>query len=130
MGAAIIAAESLGLGIVPIGGIRRNPEVIIKLLELPEDTYPVAGLAIGYPKDPSQKKPRLPFDTFKHQETYKMDGLKEAIDEYDHTMEGYLKDIGREKEGNWSQYTSNVYQTVYFPKVYPTMKNQGFSNDK
>ena len=26
MGAAIIAAESLGLGIVPIGGIRRDPE--------------------------------------------------------------------------------------------------------
>jgi FMN reductase [NAD(P)H] len=130
MGAAIISAESLGLGIVPIGGIRRNPEEIIKILELPEDTYPVAGLAIGYPKDPSHKKPRLPFDTFKHQEKYKIDGLKESIDEYDHTMEGYLKDIGREKEGNWSQYTSNVYQTVYFPKVYPTMKNQGFSNDK
>ena len=55
MGGAIISAESLGLGIVPIGGVRMNPAEIIKLLGLPEYTYPVAGLAIGYPKDNLKK---------------------------------------------------------------------------
>lgn len=130
MGAAIISAESLGLGIVPIGGVRKNPDEMIKLLGLPEYTYPVAGLAIGYPKDSSHKKPRLPFETFKHEEKYQADGLKESIDEYDKEMESYLKEIGREQEGNWSKYTSNIYKYVYYPKVYPTMKQQMFKNDK
>lgn len=130
MGAAIIAAESLGLGIVPIGGIRKSPEELIKLLELPEYTYPVAGLVVGYPAGNSKKKPRLPLETFKHKDGYNKNGLKEAIDKYDEEMVAYLKEINREQEGNWSNQTSGVYKSVYFPKVYPTMKSQGFKNDK
>ena len=59
-----------------------------------------------------------------------VEGLKKQIDEYDQEMEQYLKEIGREQEGNWSKYTSNVYQYVYYPKVYPVIKDQGFKNDK
>ncbi|MFA9465178.1 MAG: nitroreductase family protein [Velocimicrobium sp.] len=128
MGASIIAAESLGIGIVPIGGIRKNPTEMIELLHLPEYTYPVAGLALGYPSDNSRQKPRLPFETYKHIETYKTEGLLKAINEYDKTMEDYLGEVGREKEVNWSNYTSNIYQSIYFPKVYPTLKNQKFLN--
>ena len=130
MGAAIISAESLGLGIVPIGGVRRNPKELIKILELPANTYPMAGLAIGYPEDNSHKKPRLPFDTFKHNEKYNVDIIEEGIKKYDATMETYLKEIGREIEGNWSKYTSNIYKYVYYPDVYQTMKEQGFENNK
>jgi len=130
MGAAIIAAESLGLGIVPIGGVRKNPAEIIELLNLPPYTYPAVGLAIGYPKDKSHKKPRLPISTFRHNEIYRTEGMKEAIDQYDIEMEDYLKEAGREQEGNWSKYTSSIYQNVYYPDVFKTMKNQGFLNDK
>ncbi|MGC6175461.1 NADPH-dependent oxidoreductase [Lacrimispora sp. 38-1] len=130
MGAAIIAAESMGLGIVPIGGIRKNPGELIKLLNLPSYTYPAVGLAVGYPKDRSHKKPRLPFSTFRHDEAYHKEGMKEAIDRYDMEMEEYLKEVGREQEGNWSKYTSGIYQNVYFPDVYPTMKDQKFLNNK
>lgn len=130
MGGAIISAESLGLGIVPIGGVRRSPEDIIALLGLPKYTYPVAGLAVGYPKDPSHQKPRLPLSTFRHDEKYQTEGLEDAIDAYDADMATYLKSIGREQEGNWSQYTAGIYQQVYYPKVYPTMKDQDFKNDK
>lgn len=130
MGATIIAAESLGLGIVPIGGIRKNPEQLIKLLGLPEYTYPIAGLVVGYPADNSKKKPRLPFETFKHKEKYNKDTLKPAIDKYDEEMSVYLKEIHREQEIDWSNQTSGVYKSVYFPEVYPTMKSQGFKNDK
>lgn len=130
MGAAIIAAESLGLGIVPIGGVRKNPVEIIELLNLPPYTYPAVGLAIGYPKDKSHKKPRLPISTFRHNEIYRTEGMKEAIDQYDIEMEEYLKEVGREQEGNWSKYTSSIYQNVYYPDVFKTMKNQGFLNDK
>jgi len=130
MGGAIVAAESLGLGIVPIGGVRKNPDEVISLLNLPQYVFPLVGLAIGYPADNSQKKPRLAFSTFKHEEVYHKEGLDAAIEEYDEMMEDYLKEVGREAEGNWSKYTSGIYQYVYYPKVYPTLKEQLFKNDK
>ena len=130
MGGAIVAAESLELGVVPIGGIRLNPKEMIELLHLPEYTYPLAALALGYAKNVSRRKPRLPICTFKHMEEYNTKGLKESIEKYDNLMESYLKDIGREQEVNWSVNTSNIYKDVYFPKVYPTMKDQKFLNDK
>jgi len=130
MGAAIIAAESLGLGIVPIGGIRKSPKEMIDLLHLPEKTFPVAGLAIGVPNDRSHKKPRLPMNTFRHDEVYHTEGLQDSIDSYDDLMVDYLKDINREQEGNWSKNTAGVYQYVYFPLVHPVMDQQGFKNNK
>jgi FMN reductase [NAD(P)H] len=130
MGAAIISAESMGLGIVPIGGVRKSPKELIELLKLPEYTFPAVGLALGYPKDHSHKKPRLPLNTFKHEEFYHADGLKESIDQYDKDMEAYLAEIGREQEGNWSKFTSSIYQSVYYPEVYPTIKKQKLTNDK
>jgi len=130
MGAAIIAAESLGLGIVPIGVIRNSPQEMIDLLNLPEMTFPVAGLAIGYPNSESRKKPRLPLNTFRHDEKYQRENLEKEIDNYDLLMADYLKDINRSQEINWSTNTSSIYKKVYFPKVHPVMKKQGFMNNK
>lgn len=130
MAGAMIAAESLGLGTVPIGGIRKNPKGMIELLGLPDKTFPVAGLTIGHPEDRSHKKPRLPMNTFRHDESYKTEGLDQEINRYDDQMEAYLKEINREVEGNWSKNTSSIYQYVYFPDVYPTMKDQGFTNNQ
>lgn len=130
MGAAIIAAESLGLGIVPIGGIRNNPQGMIDLLELPEMTFPVAGLAIGYPNSLSGKKPRLPLNTFRHDEKYHTEHLESEIENYDVLMSNYLEGINRSQEVNWSTHTSSIYKQVYFPKVLPVMVKQGFTNNK
>jgi FMN reductase [NAD(P)H] len=126
----ITAAESLDLGIVPIGGIRNDPAAMIKLMNLPEYTFPINGLSIGYPADRSRKKPRMPVAAFRHDEVYDPAKLPALIDEYDELMEPYLKSVGRGNEVNWSANTLNYYSFVYFPKVYPIMKQQGFKNDK
>ncbi len=124
------AAESLGLGIVPIGGIRKNPDEVIKLLGLPEYTFPILGIAAGYPANPSKRKPRMDKSVYRHDETYQKETVKASIQDYDAFMATYLKDIGREQEVNWSQQTTNIYQHVYFPKVYPVLKAQGFKNER
>ncbi len=127
LGASIIAAESLGLGIVPIGGIRKNAEEVIELLGLPKYTFPMVGLVVGYPADQSHKKPRIPFDSFRHNEIYDTKAVEDSIDPYDDKMSAYLREIGRyEQEGNWSTLTSKVYQSVYYPKVKDAMDKQGF----
>jgi FMN reductase [NAD(P)H] len=129
MGGAILAAESLGLGIVPIGGIRRDPAALIDLLGLPPYTYPVAGLVVGHPADRSATKPRLPVQAFVHQERYDREAVGPAVDAYDETMAEYYRNRG-DKAANWSQQVAGTYQQVYFPQVYPTLKSQGFSLDK
>lgn len=129
LGASIIAAESFGLGIVPIGGIRKNPDEVIELLNLPKYTFPMVGLVVGYPADESHKKPRVPFESFRHKETYDAKAIEKSIDVYDNQMNEYLKDIGRaEQETNWSTFTSRIYQSVYYPKVKPAMDKQGFKS--
>ncbi len=126
LGASVIAAESLGLGIVPIGGIRQNPEEVIELLGLPEYTFPMVGLVVGYPADESHKKPRVPFESFKHNESYDKKAVEDSIDVYDEKMSKYLKEIGREEqEVNWSVFTSRIYQSVYYPKVKAATIKQG-----
>ena len=127
LGAAVIAAESLGLGTVPIGGIRKNPKEVIELLGLPKYTFPLVGLVVGYPEDESHKKPRVPFDTFRHNEKYDTKAVENSIDPYDEEMSTYLKSIGRyEQEVNWSTTTSRIYQSVYYPKIKDVMEEQGF----
>src|SRR5699024_9298890 len=46
----VIAAESMGLGVCFIGGIRDNIEEVSVLLDIPEHVFPVYGLVIGHPK--------------------------------------------------------------------------------
>lgn len=45
----INAAESMGLGIVPLGTVNDDPKAMLKVLDLPELTYPALGLQVGVP---------------------------------------------------------------------------------
>lgn len=130
LGTAIAAAESLGLGIVPIGGIRKNPQQMIDLLGLPPLTFPMVGLVLGHPADPSRQKPRQPMAAFRHDEHYKTEGLPPLLDEYDETMKTWLKEVGLEREGDWSQKVASVFQHAYFPDVLPTVRAQGFATEE
>lgn len=118
LGTAIAAAESMGLGTVPIGGARRNPEELIKLLNIPPLVFPVCGLVLGHPADPSAKKPRLPKEAVYHEESYKQEHLRELIDQYDGTISDYMaKRTGGAETRTWSQTVSGMYNKFYYPHV-------------
>lgn len=127
LGTAIAAAESLGLGVVPIGGIRNRPKEMIELLGLPPLTFPLVGLVAGHPASPSEQKPRLPQASFRHDERYHAERLPALVEEYDQTMAAWLKTVGLEREGDWSQKVASLYQHTYFPNVLPVAKAQGFT---
>ena len=100
---AAIAAESLGLGTVYIGGIRNNIPTIAHLLGLPPQVMPVFGLTIGYP-DPGTRtdiKPRLPQNVVLHREVYCSDGLAEGVDRYQAAMSLFQAAQGLPNE-NWA----------------------------
>ncbi|MGX7196307.1 NADPH-dependent oxidoreductase [Enterococcus olivae] len=82
---AIVASESLGLGIVPVGSVRNHIEEISELLNLPDYVYPVSGLSIGKPLVDMQVKPRLPQATVVHYDTYQPYD-EQLIEDYEKTM--------------------------------------------
>ncbi|WP_409076180.1 nitroreductase family protein (plasmid) [Pantoea sp. C3] len=130
LGAVMAAARAEGLGIVPIGGIRRDPEAMIDLLKLPAHTFPVVGVVIGHVDVPAHQKPRLPVATFRHEETYQSADLAQHISDYNQEMVAHWQNIGRNDGESWSESVSGYYQNIYFPKVLSALLKQGFGNDK
>lgn len=87
---ATVAAESLGLGIVYIGGIRNQIAEVSKLLKLPKLVYPVFGMCLGYPDQEPIHRPRLPLEAVFHSETYQPENALPAISKYDETTRAYM----------------------------------------
>ncbi|MCW3479094.1 NADPH-dependent oxidoreductase [Neisseriaceae bacterium JH1-16] len=130
LGRLMVAAQAEGLGVVPIGGIRNDPRALIELLGLPALTFPLAGMALGYPAATAPRKPRLPLSTFRHDERYQAEGIAEAIAAYDRELFDYWQSIGRPDGQPWSQNTAAYYQSVYFPEVAPALRAQGFGFER
>lgn len=128
MSNAIGAAESLGLGTVPIGAVRAEPSEIVKLLDLPEYVFPICGLALGYPDEESATKPRLPMDAIYHKEVYNKD-LMGSIDKYDTVMSDYMKErTNGRNDKTWTESISKLYQNPYAKLVSTSIIKQGYQN--
>lgn len=59
---SVIAAESMGIGSCYIGDILENYETVKELLQLPDETFPIAMLCYGHYKDHHKKVFRKRFD--------------------------------------------------------------------
>lgn len=128
MGNAIAAAESLGLGIVPIGGIRKNPLEVIKLLELPEYVIPISGLCIGYANETPEQKPRLPKEIVYQEEKYNAALQKEKLDTYDQMMSNYTSArTNGENNSNWSERVAAFYSKPYYGQIGDMLLKQKFT---
>ena len=71
-----LAAESQGLGIMYCGAVRQFPaDHFITNFNLPPLTFPIFGMAVGYPnafvQSVKRPKPRLPTDIVLHHGSYK-----------------------------------------------------------
>lgn len=79
------AAYSLGLGCVILGSLLNNIPGLIDVLNLPEYTYPVLGLAIGKPDQNPTVKPRMPRTMQFFENTYPADadGVLDQLPAFD-----------------------------------------------
>lgn len=102
---AAVAAESLGLGICMIGGIRNDTAKVAELLNLPPRTFALVGMTIGYPEKPAKVRHRLPLDVILHRETYSDENLEDGLRRYDEVTAqsgiyaGRQVSVSAEKEG-------------------------------
>lgn len=84
------AAESLGLGTVYLGSILNDSQRICDILELPQLTFPVVGLGIGYPNQEPQLKPRMDMGLRVYENHYnRYENYLEEIKDYDAQMVNY-----------------------------------------
>lgn len=120
-----IAAESEGLGICYIGGIRNNPQAVSDLLQLPEHVYPVFGMCLGYPDQQPEIKPRLPVEAILKEDYYRDD--RQQVDTFDATMHDYYRDrTSGKKDANWSKNLTPLFDTKLRPHMREFLIEQGF----
>lgn len=107
----LLAAESIGLGGVFIGGIRNNPQVVCDLLTLPEQVYPVFGMCLGWPLQTNTVKPRFPVQAILHEDSYQQEQVTAQVDRYDQAMQAYYQSRGsNQRLSNWSAPTAAAVQ--------------------
>lgn len=109
---AAIAAESMGLGICYIGGIRNQIGKVCELLKTPSYVLPLFGIAVGYPEKVSNKKPRLPLNHVYHENEYEQDveKIRTQLQEYNEVISAYYKE--RTKGARTDTWTSQVAHTL------------------
>jgi len=90
---AALAAESMGLGICYIGGIRNNLEDVSALLKVPDRVIPLFAITVGYPAVDTGKKPRLPLHHVYHEEEYEQNEeiYKQGLLEYNQIVSKYYE---------------------------------------
>lgn len=120
-----IAAESEGLGICYIGGIRNDPQAVSDLLELPQHVYPVFGMCLGYPAHDPDVKPRLPVEAILKEDRYTDD--REWVEAFDDTMHAYYRSRkGGPKDSTWSQNLTPLFDTKLRPHMREFLIERGF----
>lgn len=120
---ALTAAESLGYGTCPVGGLRLIAPELVALLDLPPYTFPLFGLCIGKPSVDMRVKPRLPQTAVVHENHYQTQVLAQQLAQYEQTMLDFNEP--REKLP-FRQKISNYYQQSFAPKNTALLKRQGF----
>lgn len=124
------AAEAMDLGVVYLGSILNDSARICELLKLPELTFPVLGLGIGYPNQNPQLKPRFENRLRVFENSYRVfDSYLEEIKEYDREMTTYydLRNANRRVDSFSDQVVAKL--NVAMPNrqgILEVIRRQGF----
>jgi len=123
----LLAAESLGLGGVYIGGLRNQIEKVDTLLELPKNTSVLFGMCLGHPAQDPQIKPRLPAHVIMHENQYQPLKLDE-IKDYDQLMlDYYANRSSNAKQSTWSEQVTGQLLKESRPHILPYLNKKGLT---
>lgn len=135
----IVAAESMGLGCCPLSEIRDHIEPLSAELELPDHVFPVAGLALGWPRGEGRLSMRLPLAVTVHEDRYDDSGLLEIVADYDRRRESVeqtppaqqrlVDEFGVASEYGWSENRTRQYSRPARADFGRYIRRQGFNLD-
>lgn len=133
---AVIAAESMDLGICYLGTVTWMADRFAEILKLPNLVVPVAALTLGYPAENPGLTSRLPVKGIVHMDTYKdyseddIDNIYSGLEELQETLE-IVKENGKE---NLAQVFTDIRYTkkdnrIFSRKFLDLIEKQGFMNN-
>jgi len=123
----LVAAQSLGIEGVYIGGIRNKIAAVAELLELPDLVYPVFGMCLGYPAQNPEVKPRLPLSVVLKQDHYRDDEDGATIAKYDEQVREYYRSrTGGNKDTAWSEQISEMLVKEARPHMKDFLQGRGY----
>lgn len=124
---ANLAAESMGLGAVIIGGINDALPALDGWLDLPDFVIPLAGLAVGVPDELPEQKPRLPQSAVFFENRYNRD-LKSQVEQYDREVEDYYgARTNNKRKVSWSgKFISMLEKDLPLSGYTEYVKSKGF----
>lgn len=124
-----LAAESQGLGVAFVGGIRNDTDTITAAFELPSLVFPLFLLCIGYPDEKNAIKPRFPSAIIRHKDRYDRAKYAQMLSEYDHQMQRYYATrSSKPSSNNWSRHCARALMKKPRPEVRASLQAQGFLN--
>lgn len=124
---AMVAAESLGLGGVFIGGIRNSIAEVTELLELPKFVLPLFGFCIGHPADTPDVKPRMPHAMLVHENRYHAVD-KNLLAQYDEQITAYFQQRdSNQRSETWSQLIQRLIIKETRPFILDYLHQQGWA---
>ncbi|MBM0491360.1 oxygen-insensitive NADPH nitroreductase [Aeromonas jandaei] len=125
---ALLAAQSLGLGGVYIGGLRNHPAEVSELLGLPDRVIPLFGLCLGHPAQQPEQKPRLPRALVVHQESYQREPDRDLLAHYDQQIEAYYQArSSNNKQQTWSGQIRAILTKESRPFMLGFLQSRGFN---
>lgn len=125
---ALLAAQSLGLGGVYIGGIRNHPVEVVTLLGLPKHVIPLFGLCLGHPEQQPEQKPRLPQAMVVHENRYPAQLDRELLADYDRQIQAYYQArSSNNKVQTWSSQIEATLGKEARPFMDAFLQSQGFN---
>ncbi|MBM7036650.1 oxygen-insensitive NADPH nitroreductase [Vibrio ulleungensis] len=123
----LLAAESMGLGGVYIGGLRNSAQQVDELLNLPSNTAVLFGLCLGHPDQNPEVKPRLPSHVIVHQDQYEPLDMND-IDAYDSAMQQYYATrSSNQKQSKWSTQVTGKLAGESRPHILPYLNSKGLT---
>lgn len=110
---ASLAAESMGLGICYVGGLRNQLQEVSEVLKTPDHVIPLFGLAVGYPAKRNAQKPRLPMDHIYHENEYEQDKdlYIQELQAYNEVISAYYKErTAGKRDDTWTSQIAGMFE--------------------
>ena len=133
----ILAAESASLGCCPVSEIRDHVGLVSDELELPRHVFPLAGLALGWPREEGRISLRLPTSVTVMTDRYDDSDLFEKVADYDRRREALdqtpaekqrlVKEFGVCSDYGWSENRTRQYSRPARADFGAYIRGQGFN---
>lgn len=124
---AFVAAQSLGLEGVVVGGVRNDMETIKKAAKLPELVMPLCLLCLGYPAENTPVKPRLPLELVWKKDQYGREVDRDDISQYDESVGRYFSELtDGEDSYTWTERCAHALEMKPRYQVGDFARSEGF----